>query len=364
MTRVRIKKALLLTIGTAAAIAMAIFMSGCTDPQAEIPEENVDYEIALVTDDSLIRDGGHSQVAWNTITEFGATNGISHKYYKATEPTKAAFTETIVNAINNGGKIVIVDNSTMEDTVYKMQEKYPEIDFVLIHANPYEPETGDIKIQSNTAVLSFDSGQAGYLAGYAAVVEGYTQLGFLGENKSREIKGFGYGFVRGANAACRQLGTEASIKYFYCGDKDSEGVCRKAMNMYRNGTEVIFAAGATVQVPVIAAAEAENGKVIGSHPDQSGKSDTVITSAIYNINGALKNLLKDYKDQNFPGGEILVYNARNDGIGLEVKNNRLNNLTQSQYKDVYKALANRKAIINPDRVKNVREINAPYVVIE
>ena len=99
---------LVLIIGT-----FGIMASGCTEKEEALPEEDVDYEIALVTDDGITDGSGHSEVAWNSIIEFSGLNGISHKYYKATEPTEQAFIEIIKTAINRGAKIVIIDNSSM-----------------------------------------------------------------------------------------------------------------------------------------------------------------------------------------------------------------------------------------------------------
>ena len=111
MIRLGLKRAGALAAGVAVAFALTVFLGGCASEEDALPEENVKYEIALVTDDSLVMDGGHSETAWNAITEFGGTHGISHKYYKATEQTDAAFIEAIKAAINKGAKIVIVDNS-------------------------------------------------------------------------------------------------------------------------------------------------------------------------------------------------------------------------------------------------------------
>ena len=360
------KRTIAMIMSVMVAFAFSFVMTGCgNNEEKELPEENVDYEIALVTDDGLIMDGGHSEVAWNTITEFGSTNGISHKYYKATEPTEGAFVETIKLAINKGAKIVIVDNSSMQEAVYKMQEEYPEIKFVIINADAYDAETGDILLESNTTVISFDSGQAGYLAGYAAVIEGYTNMGFIGQTDSAEIKGLGYGFIKGANRAARELGTTVNVKYVYAEDgADQDAVYKTASDMYGAGTEVILAGGSDIQEPVIEAAEAKDGKVIGSGTDQSAKSDTVITSAIYNINTALKEVLNDYEGKEFPGGEVQNYNAYNNGIGLELKNNKLNVLTQKQYDTVFDELADGSIKINTDKIESVQDLKTTNVTIE
>ena len=63
-------------------VVMILTLAGCGSPTDEVPEEQVSYEIALVTDSGMINDGGYSQVAWEAITEFGASNGVSHKYYR------------------------------------------------------------------------------------------------------------------------------------------------------------------------------------------------------------------------------------------------------------------------------------------
>ena len=356
MKRSMFRRAAAAVICGVAAFGLTALLAGCTSEEEALPEENVKYEIALVTDDSLVMDGGHSETAWNAITEFGGTHGISHKYYKATEQTDAAFIEAIKAAINKGAKVVIVDNSSMAKAVYKMQEKYPEIDFVMMDAEPYDPDTGESLLLKNTAAADFDSAQAGYLAGYAAVIDGSTELGFIGQGRTADIKAFGCGYIKGAERAAGEIGAAVTMDYKYCDTDDRKEAYRKAIEMYDEGAQVIFAAGSGIQDAVIEAAEAKDGKVIGSCTDQSGKSDTVITSAVYSIRDALKEILGGYADGKFPGGEVINYNAHNDGIGLALRNNRLSNLTQSQYDAVYKSLASGEIKINADRIESVKDI--------
>ena len=72
-------------------LAMVVAMAGCGAPEEEQPEEQISYDIAMVTDAGMIMDGGYSQVAWTAISEFGAAEGVSHKYYKAAEASEAAY---------------------------------------------------------------------------------------------------------------------------------------------------------------------------------------------------------------------------------------------------------------------------------
>ena len=54
----------------------------CGAPEEEQPEEQIDYDIAMVTDAGMIMDGGYSEVAWTAISKFGSEKGVSHTYYQ------------------------------------------------------------------------------------------------------------------------------------------------------------------------------------------------------------------------------------------------------------------------------------------
>lgn len=320
-------------------LVMVISLAGCGSPAEEQPEEQVEYEIALVTDAGLIMDGGYSEVAWQAITDFGASEGISHKYYKAAEASDEAYKATIDNAVANGAKVIIADGYSFEDVVYNAQKEYKDVNFILIDAEPVDKESGKTKIAENTAAIHFASEQAGYLAGYAAVSEGYMDLGFIGSAKQPTVMDYCYGFLQGAEAASQESGADVNVRYHYCtGEDDREAILDMASKWYKGKTEVIFACGTSVEQPVIEAAEFAEKKVITSETDKSQMSDTVITSAVKNISEALEETLKLYNDGEFPGGEVIVYNVGNNGIELEMDNSRFDVFQKSAYKDIYKSI--------------------------
>ena len=59
-------------------------------------------------------------------------------------------------------------------------------------------DLGDTTPAENTALITYKEEQAGYLAGYAAVYDGYKELGFLGGMAVPAVIRYGYGFVQGA----------------------------------------------------------------------------------------------------------------------------------------------------------------------
>ena len=291
---------------------------------------------AMVTDADMIMDGGYSQVAWTAISEFGADKGVSHKYYKAPEASDEAYMETIDNAVEKGAKLIIADGSSFADVVSSAQKEYKDVKFILIDSEPVDKESGKADIGDNTTVVMFASEQAGYLAGYSAVKDGKTQLGFIGDKKMPVVMDYGYGFLQGADAAAKETGTAVSVNYRYCTSDDTrESILSTVSEWYGSGTEVIFACGDDVEQPVIEAAELADRKVIVAETDKSEMSDTVMTSAVKDIDGVLEELLKQYRKDKFPGGEIETYNAENDGIWLEMSNGRFADFSESDYNSVF-----------------------------
>lgn len=332
------KKLLVLAVS----LMMIFAMAACGSPTEEQPEEQIDYEIAMVTDSGLIMDEGYSEAAWTAISEFGAENGISHKYYKAAEASEEAYRAVINDAVSRGAKVVITDGFDFEDIIYDMQEEYKDVKFILIDAEPIDPETGKAKIAKNTAALLFSCEEAGYMAGYAAVENGYSQLGFIGEADQPIYDDFGYGFLQGANAAASDNGVTVNVRYHSCDEGgDRQAVLDKATEWYESGVEVIFACGTQVEMPIIEAAELNGGAVIACETDKSGMSDTIVTSAIKDISGVLKDTLQKYARNKFPGGEVAEYDVSTDSIWLDMETSKFVAFNEGDYKDLKKLLANK-----------------------
>ena len=318
---------------------MAAGLTACGTPDAEQPEEQVDYEIAMVTDSGLLMDGGYSEVAWEAVSEFGASEGISHKYYKAAEASTDAYRAAIDTAASKGARVIVADGPSFESVVYEAQNAYPDIKFILIDAAPTDSESGKTDIGENSMSVMFASEEAGYLAGYCAVKEGMRVMGFMGGSRNPVIMDYGYGFLQGADRAAGENGVSVTVDYSYSsGDEPREKILEKASELYNSGEEVIFACGKNVERPVIEAAELTGKKVIAYETDKSMMSDTIMTSAVKDMKTAIKNALELYRTDRFPGGETVYYNAANDGIWLEMENGRFENLDESQYESVYEQL--------------------------
>ena len=77
-----------------------------------------------------------------------------------------------------------------------MQNEYPKIQFLMLDAKPRKSGQ-KAELASNVHCILFREEEAGYLAGYAAVREGYTRLGFLGGKEIAPVQRYGSGFIQG-----------------------------------------------------------------------------------------------------------------------------------------------------------------------
>lgn len=295
------------------------------------------YELALITDVGTIDDKSFNQGSWEGLDRYAKDHNLTCKYYKPNEKSDEACTNAINLAVKGGAKVIVTPGFLFEVPVYEAQTKYPDIKFIIIDAAPKSGD--DVKIESNVLSIFYAEEQAGYLAGYAAVTEGYTQLGFMGGIAVPAVIRYGYGYIQGADAAAKDMGLEkgsVSVKYTYVGNFDASPENNaKAAAWYNEGTQCIFACGGGVGNSVMKAAEAAGKVVIGVDVDQSSESDTVITSAMKNLGDSVYDAVASYYDGNFEGGKSEILSAKENGIMLPMKTSKFKVFNQAKYDELY-----------------------------
>ena len=305
------------------------------------------YEVALITDSGNIDDGSFNEGTWNGIKDYCKKNNITHGYYIPSAESNQARKDAINNAIQKGAKVIVTPGFSFAETINDLQNdsKYDKIQFLLIDTVPADAQGNATEIKKNVHCLSYMEEQAGYLAGYAAVKDGYTKLGFLGGQSIPPVARYGYGYVQGANAAAVELKNtdKVEINYWYGGTfSPSDDVFNKMDGWYSKGTEVVFACGGKIYQSATKAAEAANKKVIGVDTDQAKDSETIITSALKGIANSVSLALADLYGNGgtWPdalAGQAATLGAADDCIGLPTESSswRFNKFTVDEYNAIY-----------------------------
>jgi basic membrane protein A len=317
------------------------------------PSGKETFELALVTDLGTIDDKSFNQGAWEGLLKYANEKGVTKKYYKPQEAGTNSYLETIELAIEGGAKVVVCPGFLFEEPVFIAQDRYPDVHFILLDGEPHNADYSTYKTGPNTMPILYQEDQAGFLAGYAAVKDGNTHLGFLGGMAVPAVIRFGLGYVQGIDAAAKELGVECDVKYNYTGQFAATPEAQSlAASWYNAGTQVVFGCGGAVGNSAMSAAEGKNqqegsfvAKVIGVDVDQYSESDTVITSAMKMLSKSVYDAITMHYSGSFPGGKTTTFNVQNDGVGAAMEHNKFEKFTQADYDALYADLKGGKYTI-------------------
>lgn len=328
-------------VGLLMAIALTGGLFACGAEETEV----VPTAMVLAQQEELEGDHFLGSV-WKGVQAYGEAVGSECAFYQSELRQEDSQKKEVARAIEAGAEVVVLPGYLLEATALIVQDEYPDTHFILVDGVPNnaDPENYVEKVGDNTHALMYAEEQAGYLAGYAAVMDGFTKLGFFGGMSVPTVTRFGYGYLQGAENAAQSLGLGAAsieVKYLYSGSfAPSPAFQAKAAQWYWDGTEVIFACGGAMGVSVLAAAEADEAYwVIGVDNDQSGDSPRVLTSAMKMVEASVFDALTAHHEGRFPGGESVHLGADQDGVGLPMETSRFCSFTKKQYDEIYIALA-------------------------
>ncbi|MBO5032003.1 MAG: BMP family ABC transporter substrate-binding protein [Lachnospiraceae bacterium] len=309
---------------TPAETASAEAETSSADTAADTTEETpaAEGKIALVTDVGTIDDESFNQATWEGVVAYGDANGIEYTYYQPTEDSTEERINQIDLAVSEGATVVVLPGYLFGETLSEVQTTYPDVNFIAVDVSE-----GDMTapIESNAYACTFSEEQAGYLAGYAAVKDGYTKLGFLGGMAVPAVIRYGYGYVQGINDAAQELGVEVEVKYTYGGQFFGDAnITAKMESWYSEGTEIVFACGGGIYTSALEAALNYDGMIIGVDVDQHSVGEgnaynPVLTSAMKGLTATVVDKLDTCFKGNWAsiGGQIQNLGlADGDYIGL------------------------------------------------
>ena len=282
--------------------------------------------IAQCCDVGTLDDESFNQGCWEAVKGYGDENGIEYNYYLPSgEDASDEDRETLIRqAVADGANTIVCVGYLYGPALAWAATEYPDVHFIAVDVNGFDINSEDGTIPENVFCVTFKEEEAGYLAGYAAVKDGFTKLGFLGGMAVPAVIRYGYGFVQGADAAAAELGQNIEINYFYGGQFYGDAnITSRMEGWYSNGTQVVFACGGGIYTSAVEAALKNNGYVIGVDVDQNyiganGVADGTyaynpfITSAMKGLSEAVNTALADIDAGSW--GDIA---GSNGNFGLE-----------------------------------------------
>ena len=331
--------------------------------ETEAPAAGEITKVALVTDVGTIDDESFNQACWQGVEAWCTANGIEYTYYQPTEDSTDARVQSVAQAIAEGADTIVMPGYLFGATLTMVMEEFPDTHFIAV-----DVAAGDLTLDystyydpaANTACLTFSEEQAGYLAGYAAVKDGYTKLGFLGGMAVPAVIRYGFGFVQGADAAAVELGKDIEINYTYGGQFFGDAnITAKMEGWYAAGTEVVFACGGGIYTSAVEAAKLHNAKVIGVDVDQSYIDECIITSAMKQLQNVTETVLDALNNGDWAtyGGKVSNFSlAEGEYVGLptDADSWRLSTFTVDEYEALKAKLADGSVVVDNNSDDNVK----------
>ena len=325
--------------------------------------------IGLVTDVGSINDHSFNQACWKGVQDFCTETGAKSEYKQPSADSTTARVASIDALVTDGAKVVVMPGYKFNSTIKVVQDKYPSVLFLAVDCDPSDDDNNwtPYQFKNNVTSIKYYEHHSGYFAGYAAVKEGYTKIGFLGGMAVPAVAKYGEGYVAGAEQAAKDMSLAdgaISMNYWYSGTfTPSDTIATKMSSWYTAGTEVVFSCGGGIYSSCLTAAKAANkatgttgAKMIGVDVDQSSESDLIITSAFKKMEPLVDQYLTDAYKKLTAGKPTftadvaakVVYKGVQDGdvdagtnaVGLPTDEGswRLTKWTIAEYKTFFKAV--------------------------
>ncbi len=308
--------------------------------------------IGLVTDTGGVNDKSFNQGTWEGMEKY--CNFEVGGTYIETKDTSQRLANLEKMASTDGIEVVVASGYTFANDMYTVANEYPDTDFVLIDAEPTNPETGEAASLDNVVSYYFNEQEAGYLVGYIAGKTTETnRIGFIGGEEIPPVQKFGFGYVQGANDA----NSDVVVDYNYAGTFDDATIGNTtAQTMVSQGADIIFASAGGTNDGIVKAGidSTKNGKPVwvigvdsdmyddGKYTNNEGEEASVIlTSAMKMVNNAAYDGIDAHFNGEFPGGEVITLGFADDGVGLPEENP---NLDQAIADEALAALAEKSDI--------------------
>ena len=314
-------------------------------------------KVGMVTNSGTIDDKSFNQGTWEGIQQAGKDFNLEIKYLKPEGTTEADYLKEIGNLYDAGFRLIICPGFPFETAIFKAQQRYSQAKFVLIDGTPH---SGDYQtfIRENTISILFAEHEAGFLAGVAATLQlKQGEAGFIGGMAVPSVQKFNWGFQQGIKYANDNFGTKVIIKpdnVVYQGSFDNVAAGQQlAAQMYDKGVKVIFCAAGDVGIGCINEAKSRTkaGKkvwVVGVDRDQywdgiyEDNKSIILTSAVKRVDQAAYAMIKALKEGKYPGGQMLTFDAKNNGIGIPQSNPNLSKEVQAKVDKVLEELQSGK----------------------
>jgi basic membrane protein A len=350
---VGVKKSLRFALALVIVVSMlAMVLAGCSSPSTPsagtttTPPAAPALKTAMVTDVGGLGDKSFNDLSWAGLQKAQKDLGVDIKVLESKQI--ADYESNLTQLAGAGYNPIFAVGFLMTDAVSKIASTTPNTNFGgidIFFTNPAK----------NVVGLNFKEQEAGYLAGVVAGLatkdtfdprlNTQNVIGFVGGMTIPPVQRYEAGFKAGV----KSVNASAKVVSLYAGAFDDQAKGKElGLSLISQGADVVFAAAGQTGIGTFNACQSSKKALfIGVDTDQfmtlTNPGDTILTSAVKNIDTAVFTVVKQTVDGSFPGGQNLVFGLKEDGVGISPFHDFDAKVPQTIKDAVTKAIADIKA---------------------
>ncbi len=326
----------------AAAAAIITVLSGCGSDKSST-------RCGLITGSAGTSGSPEISELYNGIEAYAAETSAEAKVYTASEDSEAGLKAQFDAAAEDKAAYVVCSGSAMEQAVFEAQNAHHNQNFLFFDGRPRKAADLEETIRSNTECIEFNKGDMGFLAGYAAVADGYRNIFYLSGKRTEEREACCDRFLQGAGYAMKEQGLadgSVTVSVEYAGsDALTPLRMTDSMTQYQGGAELIVTDTVSIVTAAIEAAKLADKGVATIGFDAVSLSSNVIYSAVGDRTDVVNYLLKSFaaSGSNFQGGQVVTCGAKERAVHLVADYSRMHGFSQASEETILGSMAEGEA---------------------
>ena len=300
----------LLPFGLAALTAALCVAAGFVSNGTAAPRAA--FKAGLVSDVGRFNDKGFNQFQLVGLKRAAAKLKIQ---YRAVESRSAGdYLPNMASLARSGFNIVISAGFLLADATEAVAQQFTNTKFAITDYSVANFKSHPTNIEGLTYATQQNSYLIGCLAAHVAARSGKKNISVVGGVKIPPVDTFLAGYKAGAQRCVP--GTTVQIGYSQ--DFIDQAKCKSvAQNQLDAGSQVVFGVAGPCGLGALDAAKEAGKWAVGVDVDQSYLGTYILTSAVKRVDQGIFLAVKGAKaGKGFKGGQDLVFNLKNNGVGL------------------------------------------------
>ncbi len=307
-----------------------------------------DVKACLVSDVGRFNDKGFNQLQFQGLKK--ATSELGVQQTALESKASGDYIPNLSSCARAGNNITIAAGFLLADPLSKVAKQFPKQSFAITdYSVKGPPFNGTAK---NVAGLTYATQENGYLVGCMAALMAKKQggkqvIGAVGGVKIPPVDTYIAGYEAGA-AKCNP-GIKVLVGYSQ--DFVDQAKCKTvAQNQIDAGSQVEFNVAGGCGLGTLSAAKDAKVWGIGVDTDQAFLGPHILTSAVKRVDNGVFITIEDVEKGRFKGATDLVFDLKNDGVGLGKTSSKVPKDIMDRVEELRKQIEDGK-IVPPATVK-------------